>query len=115
MDPSWTRDWPPGASEKAGEWTVQKLSGTAATGRRFEAAALTQALYACVIQPEQPASLTIAIAGPRLRITGRPVHKLSAAAVRAWSQQATRLADRHNLPDDPAGLWAELDLIGAQS
>lgn len=113
MDPSWTRDWPPGASEKAGEWALTKLAGTAATGRRFEAAAITQALYACVILPEQSASLTIAIAGPRVRITGRPVHVLTAAAARAWTQQATRLADRHSLPGDPDGLWAELDLEGA--
>lgn len=92
---------------------MTKLTGTAATSRRFEAAALAQALYACVILPEQPASLTLAIAGSRIRITGRPVHELKPAAVRAWSQQATRLADRHSLPDDPDGLWAELDLEGA--
>jgi hypothetical protein len=112
MDPSWTREWPPGRSEDAGEWVARRLAGTLATARRYEAAAVAQALYVCTIQPETPVRLTIAISDQRLRITSRPAHPISDPAARAWDEQAGRLADRHGKPGDTTGLWAEFDLEG---
>lgn len=115
MDPSWTRAWAPGTSEQAADWVLRKLAAGPASARRFEGAALTQAIYACITAPGTPVTLTVAIADRRVRITGRPAADVGAVAARAWREQADRIADRHGDADDQAGLWAELDLRGAET
>lgn len=109
MLPSWTRRWPPGTSEQAGGWVAQKLAGT---GVAFQAAAVAQIAFICSpVGADEAVTLTVSVAEERVRITARPgVAEGSAATV--WDQQAERLADRHGPADDPAGLWAELDLEG---